>query len=325
MSYKKKENPAILNEFLDYLFLIKRYSISTIKEYTYDLMLFFNFLKVYMNTTKRVSQFDIFILSKVREEDILAFLVYLNYSRDDSGVTRKRKLASIKSFFRWLFSNYPIGNIENPAINIQFCQIEERLPKYINLENAKKIMHIYNDNNSRFAIRNNTILSIFLNCGLRVSELSKINLNDLDMEHKSIKIIGKGNKERVVYLNDYVVSQIKKYLQLRNKDLEVINLEDPLFLSSRKGRLTISAIQKICLTAYKLADLADYGYTTHTLRHTAATIIYQYVKPDILLIKKILGHSTVMSTQIYTHISNKEIKACFDKNPLSDFEVSKIA
>lgn len=322
MSYKKKDNPAILNEFLDYLFFIKKYSINTVKEYSYDLMLFLKFLKDYMNISKNVSEFDIFVLSKVREEDILAFLVYLNYSRDDSGVTRKRKLASIKSFFKWLFANYPIGNIENPAINIQFCQIEERLPKYINLENAKKIMHIYNDNNSRYAIRNNTILSIFLNCGLRVSELSKINLNDIDLENKTIKIVGKGNKERIVYLNDYVVLQIKKYLQLRNKDIEVINLEDPLFLSSRKGRLTISAIQNICLTAYKLADLDDYGYTTHTLRHTAATIIYQYVKPDILLIKKILGHSTVMSTQIYTHISDKKIKECFDKNPLSDFEVT---
>ena len=325
MNDSNRENPAILNNFLEYLTNVRRYSITTVKEYRIDLMLFFKFIKDYFNINIEIGNLDVFILLGIKQADIIAFIVYLNYNRNCTATTRKRKICAIKAFYKWLFSIYPTGNIINPTEDLPVIQNIEKLPKYLNLEKVKQLKQIFNYNNSKFPVRNNTIISIFLSCGLRASELININIRDLNLNNKSIKIIGKNDKERLVYFNDNIKKQIEKYLKVRNANKEYIDIDEPLFLSYRNGRLNLRSVEKITKNAYELAGLSDFNYTTHTLRHTTATMIYQYVTQDILVIKEILGHATVKSTEIYTHVHNDEIKKAFDSNPLANFIPSKAA
>ncbi len=326
MNKKYNEKPDILIKFLKYLSNVKHYSIKTINGYGDDLITFFRFIKKYLNLPIKVSEFNLFIVRDIKEGDILAFLIYLDSTKLNSASTRKRKLASIKAFYKWLYDIYPIDNISNPAKNLPSIQEVFRLPKYLNLNEAEKILNIFNRRNSKFPERNNLIIAFFLNCGLRVSELANIRICDLNLEEGYVRIIGKGNKERKAWLNRKNKEKLEKYLIIRNKDIAVIDITNPLFVSyQRKQKLSVRAIETIVENAYKLAKIGDRGYTTHTLRHTSATIMYQYVKPDILLLKEFLGHSTVKSTEIYTHITNENIKKAFNSNPLSNFEPRNIA
>lgn len=324
MNIFSNENPEILNKFLSYLLNIKYYSINTVNEYRRDLLVFFEFLKKYLNINVKVREFNSFILLRVNEDDIISFIVYLNNTRNYTASTRKRKIYSLKAFYKWLFAIYSIQKIQNPTKELPDMKQIQRLPKYLTLEKVKKLKNVFNLTNSRFHLRNNSIIILFIECGLRVSELVNINLCDLNLKEGYIKIIGKGNKERHCYLNENTKRQLKKYLQIRSKKEDIIDIKEPLFLSSRKGRLGVRAVQTITEQAYKLASLEDFGYSTHTLRHTCATIIYQYTN-DILLVKEFLGHSTVTSTEIYSHVNNEQIKNAVESNPLSNFTIENIA
>ena len=214
-----------------------------------------------------------------------------------------------------MYNQYPKLNYKlNPAQNISSAELMYRLPKYLKLEDAKKLQHIFNINNSRNALRNNTIITLFLNCGLRLSELVSINIKDIDFESKTLKVIGKGNKERVVFLNTNTIKVISNYLRTRNTLIE----NDALFVTYKNKRISNTYVERICKKAFKLARLEEYGYTVHSLRHTAATYLYKETK-DILITKEFLGHSTIESTQIYTHIENQSIKEAVNKNPLSNY------
>ncbi len=322
---RKTKNPKILDKFLTYLANVKSYSLQTIKGYEIDLLLFFRFIKKYCKINISIEEFNIFVLLNIREDEIISFLVYLNYNRNCTACTRARKIASIKCFYKWLFKKYHINELKNPTENLPTIQQINRLPKYLNLEKSKKIINIFNSKNSKFYIRDNTIIILFLNCGLRISELVNINLNDLDLINKTLKVKGKGNKERICYLNNSVVKSLRKYVKARVKNESIIDLSEPLFLSYRKDRIKTNAIRYIVKKAYKLAELESYHYTVHTLRHTSATILYQYVNSDILMLQKFLGHTSIKSTEIYTHISNEKVKEAVFRNPLANFGVEEEA
>ena len=309
-----KENPKILNDFLNYLIIFKNYSKETVKGYNIDLILFFKFIIQYLNFEINLKDINIFILASVKESDIIAFLVYLNYNRKNSPETRNRRLAAIKTFFKYVYMKYP--NLQyklDPAKYIKNAEHMVRLPKYLKLEDAKKIENVFNITNSRNALRNNTIITLFLNCGLRLSELVSIDIKNINFDKKIINVIGKGNKERVVYLNKTALKSIKQYLSSKK-----ISNNDPLFINNKNKRITKFNVEKICKKAFKLAGLEEYGYTVHSLRHTSATYLYKETK-DILIVKKFLGHSSLQSTEIYTHINNEEIKKAVDSNPLNNY------
>ena len=310
-----KQNPKVLNDFLSYLLAFKNYSKGTVKAYNMDLILFFRFIIKYLGLEIEVKDINIFILASVKQSDIIAFLVYLNYEKQNLPETRNRKLAAIKSFFKYLYNQYPKLSYKlNPAQNISSAELMYRLPKYLKLEDAKKLQHIFNINNSRNALRNNTIITLFLNSGLRLSELTNINVKDIKFKNKTLKVIGKGNKERVVFLNTKTIEAINKYLKTRNNLTE----NDALFITYKNKRISNTYIEKICKEAFKLAGLEEYGYTVHSLRHTAATYLYKETK-NILITKEFLGHSTIEATQIYTHIENESIREAVNKNPLSNY------
>lgn len=308
----REENPKILNDFLNYLFVFRNYSKGTIREYNSDLLLFFYFLIKYLELSIKIRDINIFIIATIKESDIIAFLVYLNYVRNNSPETRNRKLAAIKAFFKYLYNKYShLKDKLDPAKNIQNAEQMIKLPKYLYLKEAQKIQYIFNNTNTKNPTRNNTIITLFLNTGMRLSELANIDIKNIDFKAKTIKIIGKGNKERIIYLNKSSLNAINKYLDTRN-----YRLDEALFLNNKNKRLSIYGIEKICKKAFVLAGLEEKNYTVHSLRHTAATYVYKETK-DILIVREFLGHSTIKSTEIYTHIENEELKKAVDRNPLN--------
>ena len=324
-SNKSNEIPLILKKFLKYLENVKNYSKNTIKEYSIDLMVFFRFLKKYHNLDIGVKEFNVFILAQTKESDVIAFLVYLNYNRNDTASTRQRKLASIRCFFKWLLNNYP-SNTQwtNPTNDLPNIREVERIPKHLTLSQAKKIMNIFTIYNSNYPRRNNMIITLFLNTGLRVSELSNLNTSDINFDDKYIKLIGKGNKERKIFISEKLKTQLIEYIKIEYNYNDIIETDIPLFISHRNQRLGVHAIQEICKNAYKLMGLEHYGYTAHTLRHTFATIMYKHVNGDIFLLKEIMRHESIIATERYVHIENNTIKEAFDKNPLNEI-YSKVA
>ena len=319
------ECPEILKDFLAYLSGIKNYSYHTIKNYYLDLMIFFKFIKEYMEIEVAIKDFNVFILANVQEKDIIAFLVYLNYYKDNTAQTRQRRLSSIRTFYKWLFINYPPFNgRKNPTKNIPNIEPVNRLPKYLNLEQAKEIQEVFNITNSRFPLRDNTIISTFLHTGIRLSELININIEDINFYSKTIRIIGKNDKERTVYIDKVLMQNLEKYLKWRNKENKLISLSEPLFLNKNNNRIGVDCVENICEKAFNIMGLKEYGYTTHTLRHTAATLIYKQTK-DLLILKEFLGHAQLSTTEIYTHVINDEIKKAVENNPLSNLEIKKVA
>ena len=316
MNFQGK-SPKVLCDFLNYLMAIRNYSLRTIKLYNNELLMFFKFLKEYMSLNIQIKNFNIFILAQVKESTIIAYLVYSNYYRNNSSRTRQRKLSIIRSFFKWLFINYPPFNyMENPTKYIPNIEPVIRLPKYLNIENARKIQTIFDIHNSKFPIRNNMIITMFLHTGMRASELINLNISDINFSKKTIIVKGKNSKERVIYIDKVLLSKLKKYLKIRNKNKKILNMNDALFISYQNKRIGIDCVEDICAKAYKLMGLSEYGYNVHTLRHTAATLVYRETR-DIVVLKEFLGHAQISTTEIYTHVINDEVKNAVNSNPLN--------
>ena len=321
----KKDEPKILNNFLSYLQVIKNYSKNTIDGYRLDLMQFFRFINEYHRFNIQIKYFNIFILLRVQEADIIAFLVYLNYFKDSSVMTRQRKLTAIRQFYKWLINLHPSCIKTNPAANIDNIKKVERLPKYIPFKKAKELQNIFNITNSNYPQRNNAILCLFLNSGIRLNELINIKILDVNFKLNTIKVRGKGHKERTIYFNELCHRKIKEYLKFRERKGEKIDVNDFLFLNNKHKKLGTDGIEYICHKAYKIANLEKYGYTIHTLRHTAATILYRYVTQDLLILKEFLGHKHITTTQIYTHVYNKQLIDAMNAHPLNHITDKKIS
>ena len=310
----------ILNNFLYYLMAVRNYSPKTIHDYSQDLQNFFKFIIEYQELNVKPKDLTVFILGTVKESTILQYLIYLHQYRNNCPKSRSKILGAIKCFYKWLFLKYPgtLQNKKNPTSEIPSINSMERLPKYVKLKDAQRLQSIFNKNNSRFYIRNNAIITLFLNAGLRASELINIDISDVDFNAKRVRIVGKGNKERVVLLTQKSINAINKYLKTRT------DKEEPLFINAKKQRFKVRGIEEVCEKAYDLAGLKDKKYTTHTLRHTSATYLYKSCK-DILIVKEFLGHNSLASTQIYTHILSEMAKDAVNKNPLNKISNRKLS
>ena len=311
-------NPSILNDFLLYLLNTKNYSISTIKTYELDLIIFFKFVIEYKNIKTDLKRLSLLAVLQVSQKDIIAFLVYLSNNRNNCAYTRKRRISAIRSFYKWLLLTTPSVTQENPTKNINI-EPNFRLPKYLSLNQAKQIQNIFTIKNSQMPVRNNAIISLFLSTGIRMDELIKINIEDINFNDNSINIVGKGNKQRKVYFSNYCKAKLLRYIEFRNKNKKNLK-QNALFINLQHKRVGKDCIRSICKKAYRLMDLEKYGYTVHSLRHTAATIMYKHTNCDILLLKEFLGHERITTTMIYTHIFNSNVKSAVDNNPLNKLE-----
>lgn len=325
----REKNPDFLNAFLDYSITILNKSPNSVKEYNYDLSTFLKFIKLHFNLTKEedfksidIEDMTIDTIKKITLNDIHAFLAYLTNTYHSKAATRARKASSIRIFFQYLSQKaddiYRIQN--NPAQNLETPKLDKRLPKYLSLDDSKKLLDVSSNEDNRNCERDHAILTLFLNCGLRLSELVGINLQDINFEDCKLNVIGKGNKERTIYLNKACMKAIADYLEVRPKEgvKKDKKLSDKaLFLSERKERIGRRTVQYIVDKELSLAGLDTKRYSVHKLRHTAATLMYQYGNVDIRALQVLLGHESISTTEIYTHVDNEQVRNAVEKNPLA--------
>lgn len=310
-------NNIILKKFAKYLSIERNCSKTTVHAYIDDVLLFFCFLKKFWNLEIAIDDINVFILSQVKEKTIYAYLVYLNYYRNNTAASRQRRISALKTFYKFLYNKYyPTFQCCNAVKNISPISLVVRLPKYLNLEQAKKIQKVFNSTNSRNPLRNNTIISVFLHTGIRLSELVNLSISDFDFEKEEefIKIKVKGNKETTVFFSKVIMDKIRSYLETRKDS------NNALFISNRNERISIDAVADICKKAFKLIGISDKKYSTHSLRHSAAVFIYTQTK-DLLVTKEFLNHSSIRSTEIYAHIEDESIRNAVNSNPLANFKI----
>ncbi len=313
--------PILLREFLIDLSVVKNKSSLTVEEYASDLRTFLLFIVSRQTGEKDFSKIDISHLSaddfsSLSSNDVYEFLAYCKTDRNNMAKTRARKLSSIRMFYRFLTNRNHIAS--NPMSNLESPKIEKKLPKFLTLEQS---INLLNSVNGPYKERDFCIITLFLNCGMRLAELVSLNYNDITYTNSSVYVIitGKGNKQRMVYLNQACVDAITDYMRVRPRD-GVVD-KNALFLSERKQRISPKTVQHIVKTNLQKAGLGD-GYSVHKLRHTAATLMYQHGHVDTLALKEILGHESLATTQIYTHVSPEQLKAASESNPLSSFRKS---
>ncbi|MCI8655738.1 MAG: tyrosine recombinase XerC [Clostridia bacterium] len=320
----REKNPDFLNSFLDYSITILNKSPNSIKEYNYDLSMFLKYMMIHFNLSKEndlknidISNFNIDTLKKITIQDIHAFISYLAIDLRAKPATRARKISTIRIFFKYLTQKEKILEI-NPAQDLETPKSEKRMPKYLSLEESYKLLDAAGNEDNRNHERDYAITTIFLNCGLRLSELVGINIKDIDFSECKMTVIGKGNKERTIYLNKACMKAIAEYLTIRRAKTNVkFNSKDALFLSERNDRISKRTVQYVVEKELKLAGLDTSKYSTHKLRHTAATLMYQYGSVDIRALQELLGHESIATTQIYTHVNNEQVRNAVESNPLS--------
>ncbi|MDO4831716.1 MAG: tyrosine recombinase XerC, partial [Clostridia bacterium] len=314
--------PARAKDFLNYQSIIKNRSATTVEQYCLDLRLFFKFMFCKLNNissalienedvTMDISVFDDNFYNTVTLGDAYEFLAYCRNERENKEKARARKVSSLRAFFKYLRMN---GIIEdNPMINLDSPKLSKNLPKYLNVEQAKKLLSVIDGANRE---RDYCIVTLLLNCGMRLSELVSLDYNKItfDGDSASIIITGKGSKQRTVYLNHACVAAINAYMRVRTKD--GVKDRNALFLSNRHTRISPKTVQHMVDVYLEKAGFGGMGFSVHKLRHTAATLMYQTGKVDVLALKEILGHENLNTTQIYTHLLDEQLKKAVEANPL---------
>ena len=321
------EFSPVVREFASYKTVIQGCSQRTAEQYLIDLRTFFRYLlcegdaktlhdpEKFMAIT--VESVDLDYLREVTTDQIYDFLLYADADRENQTAAKARKLAAIRALFKFLVNQRGYLT-DNPAANIDSPKKKKALPKFLSLEEARDLLSaVMNDTESPNRERDFCMITLFLNCGMRVAELVGINLQDIDTALRSVRVLGKGNKERIIYLNEACREALRAYLFIRKSERYESCTDRALFLSNRNARLSIQGVQVTVQKYLKLAGLASKHYSVHKLRHTAATLMYQSGHVDIRVLKDILGHEQLNTTQIYTHVSNRGMEEAMKHNPLS--------
>ncbi len=318
-NFSEYEMPPLLRDFLSYMQTIRGKSVNTVQVYFYDIRVFLRFMKLHRNLVDKKTEFDdiqitdidVPFIQSISLSDLYAFMAYVSNDRDNSSYARARKVASLKSFFKYLTYKAKLLDT-NPATELESPKILKRLPRYLNIEESKQLL---NSVEGQFSERDYAIITIFLNCGLRLSELVGINLSNI--KGTVLSVIGKGDKERSVPLNNACIKALEDYMRVRPNN--GVKDRNALFLSERRQRISKESVQKIVKKYIKSAGLDPERYSTHKLRHTAATLMYKYGNVDIRALQELLGHESIATTQIYTHLDSNQLKNAVDSNPLADF------
>ena len=321
--------PTVLKDYASYQNVVKGNSEKTICEYLLDLRTFFRYMKmksegkeVYGEEFECISISDLTIddIKQVKSTDILEFLIYTKMERDNNTTTRMRKLSALKSFFKYAYMKKNYIDF-NPAENIEAPKKASTLPKYLTVKEAIRLIEtVQDDTASPTHKRDYTIIVLFLNTGMRLSELVGLNLQSFDSDLEFVKVLGKGNKERIIYLNDAAKDAIKSYLRIRLDPKHIRTSENSFFLSNRQQRISAKTVQWVVYKYLDKAGLGSRGMSVHKLRHTAATLMYQSGNVDIRVLKDILGHEQLNTTQIYTHLGSSDLQKAMTSNPLANMK-----
>lgn len=316
----KDEMPELVQQYAMYLRNIRGLSAKTVDEYCMDLRTFFRFLKSRQMPDTPLDEIPVkdFTLESIREiktYDIFEFMNFVADERNNMSSTRQRKSSSLKSFFKYLTVHEKLLD-ENPTENLTPPKSKKALPHFLSLEQSIELLQAVEGPDAE---RDRCILTMFLNCGMRLSELVSINLTDVIQNNSTLRILGKGNKERIVYLNQACLDAIKQYLAVRPKD--GVKDRNALFLSNRGTRISPKTVQYIVKKYLEKIGLGGPGYSVHKLRHTAATLMYRYGNVDIRVLQDILGHANLGTTEIYTHTSSSQMENAINSNPLANVTV----
>lgn len=335
--------PQLLKDYLIYLQIVKNRSELTVLNYYTDLRSFFRFYKIKNGrASSDTNDFQSITISDITEADIRSvdlmlaqeFLIFTKNEKDNKPKARYRKGVALRQFFKYLTNNKGMFNV-SPLANLELATPKPALPKYLTLEESMEMLTSLNTADQK---RDYCIITFFLNCGMRLSELVGIDLQDIrstrDAAGKTIytlKVLGKGNKERIIYLNDACVNAYIDYLDPAETDnqkrsaagnRDMTAKTDALFLSKRNTRISNRRVQQIVEQCLKESGLDNRGLSVHKLRHTAATLMYQN-GVDVRVLKEVLGHENLNTTQIYTHISDEQMEKAMNQNPLANLTSKK--
>lgn len=319
----RTEAPPILRDFLVYHETIQGHSRRTVDEYYLDLRNFFRFLKQSKNLIPKdtplddisIADVDLSLVRDVTLTDIYSYMNYLSRNRGLNNASRARKVATIRSFYKYLTNKAKLLET-NPVQDLDSPRLKKSLPKYLNLDESLELLDSVDGKNSA---RDYCILTLFLNCGLRISEL--VGLNKTDVRGDQLRVLGKGNKERMLYLNDACRRALEDWLTER----EAMTLVDQnaLFVTlQNRRRISTAAVHKLVKKHLAAAGLDSTQYSSHKLRHTAATLMLQN-GVDVRTLQEVLGHDHLNTTQIYTHVDNEDLRAAARANPLGGVKQRK--
>lgn len=324
------EAPPILRDFLTYHETIQGHSKKTVDEYFLDLRTFFRYIKIEKGRVPRatpleqiaITDVDLALIRSVTLTDIYAYLSFLSRDRVKNAndpnsrhglevSSRARKVATIRSFYKYLVTKAKLLD-ESPIQELDSPKIRQTLPRYLTLEESIQLLESIDGDNAE---RDFCIITLFLNCGLRISELVGLNLSDVRGDR--LRVLGKGNKERIVYLNAACQAAIEDWLAVRAQS----GAADPyaLFITRRHTRVTKAGIHKMLKTRFTAAGLDSSKYSAHKLRHTAATLMLQN-GVDVRTLQEVLGHEHLNTTQIYTHVDSGALQNAAESNPLGQIK-----
>ena len=308
----------ILKDYLYYKQTIQNKSLKTVDEYFIDLRTFFRYMKICRGLVSSDVDFDKIKIDDITEDlvksvklnDAYEYMDYLIRERNNKSAARARKCSSLKGFYSFLHKKKHLISVD-PVSELEIPKKKKALPKYLTLEQSIELLNAVD---GEYKERDYAILTLFLNCGLRVSEMAGLNYTDIRQDN-TMRVLGKGNKERIVYLNKACLSAVKDYMEVRPVD--GVKDKYALFISRNRNRMSIKTIQAMVYKYLEKIGLNAQGFSCHKLRHTAATLMYQYGDVDVRVLKEVLGHENLGTTEIYTHLSNEQLQKAADNNPLS--------
>lgn len=321
--------PDLVNEYISELSIVKGRSNQTVNEYISDLRLFFRFLAAKrmglqspdeLEKNFNLSYIDVDFISDVTLKDVNEFLIYCAGARSNNTTTRSRKASSVRGFFKYISDKMHYIDV-NPVSQLEVAKRKKELPRYLTLEESIQLLNSVEGPNKA---RDYCILTLFLNCGLRLAELVGLDVRDVNLTEKTMIVTGKGNKQRKIYLNKACVDALSAYLQVRPQNNLKGDDRNALFISRLKKRIGRQAVQLMVYHYLEVIGLNGQHYSCHKLRHTAATLMYQHGNVDVLVLKEMLGHEAIATTEIYTHLESKQLREAAKRNPLSkEFDPSK--
>lgn len=312
-----KDCPPYLREYIFYLRVIKNRSEKTITSYYTDLRLFLRYIKeniMSIADDDTIADVPFSAVSAITLGDVYSYLNYSAEERGNNDKTRARKVSAVKGFYKAVCNNKltSFHLSVNPVEQLDLPSPKRAQPKYLGLDESRKLLENISPADDYYE-RDFCILMLFLNCGMRLSELVGINIQDIDLDDRTLRLLGKGNKERIIHINNGCAEAITQYLAARPEADS-----DALFLSKRKTRISNRRVEQIVNNAIERIGMGGRGLSTHKLRHTAATLMYQYGNVDPMVLKEILGHASVSTTEIYTHLTNENVRTALESNPLSE-------
>lgn len=317
--------PPIVIEYFNYLETIRNKASNTIIAYQKDLRIFFRYMLIYKGKIDNyeniefkdidISNISIEFIKSIKLSDFYAFLSYSEKVRHNTAKTRSREVTCLRSFFNYMKTKAKVIE-DNPALELEIPKVGKREPLYLTVDECMQVLNSL-DKKKKNYLRDYCILIIFLNCGLRLDELCNMKLSDINNE--TVRVIGKGNKERIIPLTNSCITAINEYITNREEEKIPKEFRDYVFISNRGLPINPRTVEILVKKHISNAGLGN-KYTPHKLRHTAATMIYKYGDQDIKSLQQILGHSNIATTEIYTHIDDEDIKRNINSNPLANLK-----